>query len=286
MSTKTRIIIGLLIGSWLIAGEIVYSHMDSVALVRIPPQSLAKWYQPENKRHVWLHTMFNLRREVQAIRAYAREADKNAVAEWVEKFSEHYNKLGEMVPEWESKLDRTLLTQLQEHQASANFTAIPSVLNEMQENCDSCHDRFRAVTALLYRAPDFTNSQIEPTQTYSESKVALNKTVNEIKLSFVAGRPDKALESLSVLKSGMDELGGTCVQCHKHTPKSYPNDSINKAMDDLDAQLHTTDVSIQGRALGALAVLACAECHGSHRIVADTRQLLTRSTSIGELLAH
>ncbi|MCK5336958.1 MAG: hypothetical protein KAQ67_12390, partial [Gammaproteobacteria bacterium] len=39
---------------------------DSVKL-DTPPASLEKWYKPANKRQVWLHTMFRLRREMQAI---------------------------------------------------------------------------------------------------------------------------------------------------------------------------------------------------------------------------
>lgn len=286
MSITSRIIMGLLIGSWLLAAEVVYTHRDSIALVKVPPQSLAQWYKPENKRQVWLHTMFSLRREIQAIRTYAAADNEKAVADWVGKFSLHYQKLSEMVPEWESRLDRELLGQLQDEQASGNFSAIPGVLSKMQESCDTCHDRYRVVTALLYRAPDFSDAQVEATHTYSETMSSLNTSINEIKLSFLASKQDQALLSLGSLKEGIDELGGTCVECHKFSPKTYPSEPILKSIAELETQLQTDDVSLQGRALGGLAVLACAECHGTHRIVADTRQLLMEQTSIGELLAH
>ena len=42
---------------------------DSMSL-EIPPAVLEKWYKPANKRQVWLHTMFRLRREMQAIDEY------------------------------------------------------------------------------------------------------------------------------------------------------------------------------------------------------------------------
>ena len=35
------------------------------------PESLAEWYKPKNERQVWLHTMFAMRRELQAIAEYA-----------------------------------------------------------------------------------------------------------------------------------------------------------------------------------------------------------------------
>ena len=40
-----------------------------------PPESLKQWYKPDNKRQVWLHTMFRLRREMQAINEYADQKD-------------------------------------------------------------------------------------------------------------------------------------------------------------------------------------------------------------------
>ena len=36
-----------------------------------PPSTIAQWYKPANKRQVWLHTMFRLRREMQAMGEYA-----------------------------------------------------------------------------------------------------------------------------------------------------------------------------------------------------------------------
>ena len=49
---------------------------DNRVSIDTPPASLEKWYKPANKRQVWLHTMFRLRREMQAISEYAEQNDK------------------------------------------------------------------------------------------------------------------------------------------------------------------------------------------------------------------
>ena len=69
----------LLIG---IIGAVVYIHKDRVALIKTPPASLAQWYKPENKRQVWLHNMFKLRREMQAVRLYADNKEDNHLQKW------------------------------------------------------------------------------------------------------------------------------------------------------------------------------------------------------------
>ena len=43
------------------------------------PESLARWYKPENKRQVWLHTMFAMRRELQAVREPSGDQDSIAL---------------------------------------------------------------------------------------------------------------------------------------------------------------------------------------------------------------
>ena len=76
----------------------VYIHKDKVILLGKPPQSLAKWYKPENKRQVWLHNMFKLRREMQAVRFYADRKDGKGLEGWVSDLGRHYLEIGEMVP--------------------------------------------------------------------------------------------------------------------------------------------------------------------------------------------
>ena len=59
----------------LVAAGLVFKHQDKAKLIKTPPIELAKWYKPENKRQVWLHTMFKLRREMQAVEFYAQQQD-------------------------------------------------------------------------------------------------------------------------------------------------------------------------------------------------------------------
>ena len=77
-----------------------------------PPASLEEWYKPANKRQVWLHTMFRLRREMQAIAEYAKQNEPAAnnqvvMQKWIKRLQQDYNKIADMVPEWEKKLNQS-----------------------------------------------------------------------------------------------------------------------------------------------------------------------------------
>ena len=199
----------------LLVGGIVYIHKDRVTLVRTPPASLAQWYKPENERQVWLHTMFKLRREMQAVRFYAENKDANHLEKWVALLSEHYLEIGEMVPEWKKKLDVEALGDLQQSAGSNRYQDVSQALDTLAESCESCHKDYRAITATMYRAPDFSLIEISPTTSFKVHMKELTKQVNQVKIASEDGMKDIALSSLSGLKKGINVLGETCSNCHK-----------------------------------------------------------------------
>lgn len=283
---NAKILAGLLLVSWLLAGVVVYLHQGKVQLVRLPPESLAQWYKPQSKRHVWLHNMFSLRRAMQAVEYYASVKQAKPLAKWTEQLKEHYLKVFEMVPEWNRRFDLHAMNALSLAQQANQFAEIPAKLDALQQGCDSCHEQFRTVTAALYRAPDFEKLTLDSTHTLSESMLVLNQQVNSIKIAYLAGDKARALTSLSELNTGINEMGALCENCHTYLPKAYPDEIMSSALEDLRLQLESGTLKEQGSALGLVAVAACAECHGTHRVAYDTRTLLNTKPGFLQLLKH
>jgi len=269
-----------------VAGYIVYIHKDRVTLVRTPPASLAQWYKPENERQVWLHTMFKLRREMQAVQFYAENKDAKHLDKWVALLSEHYLKIGDMVPEWKKNLDVDAIARLQESAVNNRYQDVSHALDKLNESCESCHKDYRAITAAMYRSPDFSLMEISPSTSLEMHMEALTRQVNQIKIASEDGMQDVALSSLSDLETGINALGKTCSNCHKKDTRVYPDEAINTTINSLGESLRTGTLKDQGRELGTLAVLACARCHGTHRIAYDTRQLFVDRQSWVELIKH
>jgi cytochrome c556 len=269
-----------------IVGGIVYIHKDRVTLIKSPPASLAQWYKPANKRQVWLHNMFKLRREMQAVRFYADNKDAKHLEKWVTLLSEHYLKTGEMVPEWQKKLDLETITRLQESASSHRYQDVSHALDNLNESCESCHKDYRAITATMYRAPDFSSMEISQSTSLEEHMEELTRQVNQIKIASEDGMQDVALATLSDLEKGINALGETCSSCHKKDTRVYPDETINKTLSSLGESLRTGTLKDQGRELGTLAVLACARCHGTHRLAYDSRRLFVDRQSWVELIRH
>lgn len=269
-----------------IVGGIVYIHKDRVVMMKAPPESLAQWYMPENKRQVWLHNMFKLRREMQAIRFYSDNADSEHLEKWAKRFSEHYLEIGEMVPEWTKKLNMEALTHLKKSIKANQYKDVAIALDELNENCESCHTDFRSIVATMYRAPDFSSMKISESITYKSHMEKLTQQVNQIKISSEDGMKDAALSSLMDLKKGMSVLGKTCSTCHEKDTRIYPDDIMNNTISALEQSLKTGTPKQQGKELGTLAVLACARCHGTHRISYDNRKSFTDGSNWRELIKH
>ncbi len=274
----------LLIG---MVGAIVFIHKDRVVLIKTPPASLAQWYKPENKRQVWLHNMFKLRREMQAVRFYANNKEDSHLQKWAGQLSEHYLEIGEMVPEWTKKLDINLIAELQEQVKNSSHQDITLALDNLNKSCDSCHEDYRAITATIYRAANFSSIETPGRSTsLKEHMKELTQQVNQIKIATEDGMQEVAMSSLSDLKKGMDTLGETCSICHKKNEKKYPDDTMNNTVARLEESLVTGTLKDQGRELGTLAVMACARCHGTHRLAYDSRNLFVEKQGWHELMRH
>ena len=264
----------------------VYIHKDKVILLGKPPQSLAKWYKPENKRQVWLHNMFKLRREMQAVRFYADRKDGKGLEGWVSDLGRHYLEIGEMVPEWKGLLDLKALSRLQESARAGRYGDLALAVDDLNKSCRSCHDDYRAVTAAIYRAPDFSSLEINPSTSFASHMERLTHDVNQIMIASQGGMKELALSSLSDLREGIDMLGHSCGSCHKKDGPAYPGDTIIKTMASLEESLENGTAKEQGRHLGTLAVLACARCHGTHRISYDAGKILSKDQDWLELIRH
>ena len=277
-------------------GVVAYEHKDKVVVFKAPPQSLAQWYKPENKRQVWLHTMFSLRREMQAARYYAEAGDSEHLNKWVTKLAEHYLKIGEMVPEWSKLLQPEAVLALQASSANNQFDEAIYMLEKISSSCDSCHQDYRVLTAIQFRAPDFTPVDMTPASSTSLSSISpvsisahmseLTNQVNQVKIFSEDGLTDQALASYSQLALGLTTLGEVCSDCHKKDSKVFPSDEIKQTMTNLEQSLQGGTLKDQGRYLGTLAVQACARCHGTHRLSSDMRNRLSGEQEWLKLLKH
>ncbi|MEY8252929.1 MAG: hypothetical protein RPR91_11145 [Colwellia sp.] len=270
----------------LVVAGLVYKHQDKAKVVKIPPIELIKWYKPENKRQVWLHNMFKLRREMQAVEFYAHQQDAEHLQTWAEQLNEHYLKIADMVPVWQKKLAMNTMADLKLASEQQDFLSVLVQHKTLQKSCDACHDDYQAITALTYRSPDFSNIQISPEVSFVEHMDILTRQVNQIKISAQDGNKSLALSSLAGLNEEMATLGETCVDCHKKDRKTYPSEVMNKTLSSLKVSLESGTAKQQGRDLGTLAVLACARCHGTHRIAYGAKKQLVKDVSFSSLIKH
>jgi hypothetical protein len=269
---------------------LLYQHADKIKVIKTPPKTLSKWYKPENKRQVWLHNMFKLRREMQAINLYSASKKDKHLNNWMNKLRDHYLSIGEMVPRWKNKLDVNTLNELQSIISNKRYLEIKPSLNKLQKSCDSCHESFQVITALLYRTPDFSSLKVRVSSnvpiSFESHMNALSRHVNQIKIFSDDNMPNQALSSLNTLTLGMEQLGNTCIECHKKGSKMYPNNETKRILNDLTVSLQLGHKKEQGRHLGNLAVTACATCHGTHKLVYSAKELMSSDVDMMKLLKH
>lgn len=244
------------------------------------PDSLGQWYKPANKRQVWLHTMFAMRRELQAVREYAQQRDGAYLAKWSAELAGHYRKLPQMVPEWRDETDLSLIEALERRVEAGDFAGVLRAADRLERDCRSCHRQYQALAAVRYRWPRFDGIRIDdghggdvPYRDYMET---LSNTVNRIKIASEDDRWDLAQASLGELRGQLDALGEGCRTCHAD---AAPRERIlgsetATTLGQLEQAILARDNKAAGRRLGEAAVQTCARCHGVHRLLSGIQRQL------------
>lgn len=250
--------------------------------LQLPPDSLGKWYKPANERDVWLHTMFRLRREMQAVTEYAALEETALLKKWLLKLKKDYLSIGEMVPEWKDELEDGVLEKLFAAAGSGDLERLQMAQRKLAKSCQSCHQDYKLTAALRFRAPDFDAVRVESEETMEEEKYSrvmprLSLLVNRIKIASDDKRTDTAVTALDDLQQRLTDLGGSCAACHKQEQQrerilgKASQDALGKVREGLTAG----DTKKVGRYVGEFAVGVCADCHAIHRMQSDMRGLLT-----------
>ncbi len=244
------------------------------------PESLGQWYKPQNKRQVWLHTMFSLRRELQAMEAYADEGDAGAVAKWGERFVKHIRSIPEMVPEWRDEIDWPPVDRLEADLRAGDLAGVKRGIDRVRRDCRSCHREYRVLAALRYRSPDFSGVTLDDGRggrvPFADHMERLSLILNRIRIAGDDRRWNTAGEASLALRSELDRLSASCAGCHDDpAPRArILGDDSRAVLDALDAALAQQDSREAAMKLGEAAVDVCARCHATHRTLSEMKRLL------------
>jgi len=280
--------------SWLLSFAIGFfviggmspAYAGGTVSLKKPPASLEEWYKPANKRQVWLHTMFRLRREMQAIAEYAKTGDpaannRVAMQKWIKRLDKDYNKIAEMVPEWEKEIKPKLLPELEMFAEKGDAYRVGKTLKMIKRTCDDCHTHYQPLVTATYRSPHYDDIKLKDlngkTQSYKDNMEQLSGSVNRILIALDDKRNPVALQASQKLVDQLENLGHSCGSCHKDD--DYPHERIlgkatRQRFEKLQIKIKAGQVKDSQKLMGEIAVTVCARCHNTHRIVSDLRNAL------------
>ncbi|WP_456378084.1 hypothetical protein [Thiolapillus sp.] len=267
----------------LVSSQLLFAAEEEREIIlQLPPASLEKWYKPANERDVWLHTMFRLRREMQAVSEYAALEDVGLLKKWLARLKKDYQSIGEMVPEWKDELENELLEKMSMAAEHGELEKLQTLQRKLGKSCQSCHVEYKLSAVLRYRAPDFSSAVVESEETMEEEKYSrvmsrFTLLVNRIKIASEDRRADAAMTALDDLQQRLHDLGGSCSSCHKQERQRryILGQQMQDSLDKVREGIKKDDAKQVGRYIGKFAVDVCASCHAIHRMQSDLRGLLS-----------
>ena len=254
---------------------------SQLVTLKQPPESLKEWYKPENKRQVWLHTMFRLRREMQAINEASLNKDVKNMQKWLDRLDKDYHKIADMVPEWESEIKPRLLSELEMFIEKKDFYRIGKTIEMIQITCDDCHKTYQPLVTATYRSPYYDDIKIKDdlgnAQSFEDNMHDLSTSVNQILIALDDGHKAAALDASQTLSDHLSVLQTSCNQCHKND--KYPVERIlgkvtKENLKSLQLNIKQGRVKDSQKLMGEIAVTVCARCHNTHRVLSDLRNAL------------
>lgn len=275
-SVSFSLILSFLAGVWLMP-----AYAEPMVSLKKPPVSLEQWYKPANKRQVWLHTMFRLRREMQAIAEYAEQNDQEAMEKWIKRLDKDYNKIADMVPEWEKEIKPKLLPELEMFAEKGDMYRVGKTLKMIKRTCDDCHTYYQPLVTAIYRSPHYDDIKLRErsgkAQSFEDNMEALSASVNRILIALDDGQKSVALQSGKTLSEQLQNLGDSCSSCHQDD--EYPRERIlgkatRQRFEKLQVNISEGRVKDSQKLMGEIAVTVCARCHNTHRIIYDLRNAL------------
>ncbi len=260
------------------ADTAVNSPGDQTITLKKPPKILAEWYKPANKRQVWLHTMFRLRREILAMNDYSEKGKQAELEKWSQKFIKDYKSIAEMVPQWQDYLDLDKLDDLESAVKNHEYSSISTILKKTSKSCMHCHDDYQTVATLMFRSPVFNERIISEgfsgeKITYDEIMVQLSKSVNRINIAIKDGYYSDAHELIEPLEQQLEHLSTSCGDCHQEdeVPVERIMGASQSLLPELAELLELKEQRPAGGKLGEFAVKVCAKCHSIHRLSSDLK---------------
>lgn len=254
-------------------------HADNQIIIKKPPDSLAQWYKPHNKRQVWLHTMFRLRREMLAIEEYA-DNNHDLMNKWINKLEVDYSKISKMVPEWSDMLDTGLITQMKHSAKTGQTATVKKYLRKIQKTCNNCHHEYQPLVTALYRSPDYNEITVTnndgKTISFSKAMRELPESINRIQIALEDDQPETARNNSDLLRQQLTQLTTSCQQCHdKPAPaQRILGQQTIERLQQLSSLIKNNKVNQSKKMLGEIGVTVCARCHSIHRTLGDLRNQL------------
>lgn len=285
-STPILVLFSFLTCALVIDGWLAPAHAEPMVSLKKPPASLEQWYKPANKRQVWLHTMFRLRRAMQAIAEYAEQSDsvtdnKAVMEKWIKRLDKDYNKIADMVPEWEDAIKPKLIPELEMFAEKGDMHRLGKTLKMIKRTCDDCHTYYQPLVTATYRSPYYEDIKLKDssgkTVSFEDNMEQLSESVNRILIALDDGHNAIAQQSGKTLAEQLNSLGESCSSCHKDD--EYPRERIlgkatQERFEKLQINISAGRVKDSQKLMGEIAVTVCARCHNTHRIVSDLRNAL------------
>jgi hypothetical protein len=243
-------------------------------ILKEPPQSLSKYYPPENKEPQWIQQMQKMSTHFGGVFVNLKEKDFQNVDIHADKLVEEYKKTSEMVPEWEDYFDIKAAEAFAEAAKTHDIAKTGKVSGRIGKTCGKCHAEQEVAVWTKFHWPSFHKIKIidpisEKEMRFDDYMSNISSSFKGVTINFGEGQYDRSAKALKNFTSQYMELKSTCSKCHTNDDVKifYVGKETEGAFSRLVKELNAESPNLEKfwKDIRLLGRVGCKQCHLTHR---------------------
>jgi len=236
-----------------------------------PPESMDQYYPLQAEAPVYLQEMFNLEGAWGSIIANMQKGDFAAALVAYQGFSEKYNQLSKMIPEWKGYFKAELVEALGKALQSGDPQQIQEALGKVGSTCGNCHGDNILGTWYRYSWKDLHEISVE--DPVSGEEVGFKDYMYMVAGNFGGiggalqqGQVPAARKAYLGFRSRMEGLKKACENCHETERSYYVSQDVMHTLTIMGVELANPKPNPEeiGRLSGQVGMASCRGCHLVH----------------------
>jgi hypothetical protein len=278
----SAIIVAAIIGIWFTESTSAGNGSHKGKTLTPLPSSLDQYY-PSGGPPILLIKMMDMVDPFDDISVNLQENDLVNAKNSFHKFSNEYDNISKMVPEWSGYFDKGLVADIGSDIDTGNVPKAFEDMGKIGETCDKCHRDVKPQVWAKYYWKDFDGINVttvnpnEPIASWHDAMAKyLAPSFEGMITNLREGKRDAANQSFENFRTMLLNFKHACSDCHTTERKYFVSDDIMAMVNQTGDQVKSGNITGVEQNVQIIGMESCYQCHVLHQPAQMMKDLMNQ----------